>query len=129
MRVGGKVWRDQLREWLAFLGGLKGAKGLFRWREVQRAVALQLMDLDPGVQQAALRSLKVRSDQGLRSGLSGSPIRAIRAVEGGIAWFALTAVGVGPNRRHEAHASVFKHNTTLHVIAMYAWREGMPPYP
>lgn len=59
VRVGGKAWRDQLREWLAFLGGLKGAKGLFRWREVQRAVALQLMDQDPGVQQAALKSLKV----------------------------------------------------------------------
>ena len=59
VRVGGKAWRAQLREWLALLGGLKGGKGLFRWQELQRAVALQLTDLDPGVQQAALKSLKV----------------------------------------------------------------------
>ena len=43
------------------LGGLKGAKGLHRWREVRRAVALQLMDVEPAVQQAALRSLKVQN--------------------------------------------------------------------
>lgn len=41
------------------VGGLKGGKGLARWREVRRAVALQLGDLEPSVQQAALRCLKV----------------------------------------------------------------------
>ena len=41
------------------LGALRGAKGLHRWREVQRGVALQLSDVEPGVQQAALKSLKV----------------------------------------------------------------------
>ena len=54
-----QMWRQELRGWLALLGGLKGAKGLHRWREVQRAVALQLTDVEPAVQQAALRSLKV----------------------------------------------------------------------
>ncbi len=44
---------------MALLGALKGAKGLHRWREVQRAVASQLTDIEPGVQQAALKSLKV----------------------------------------------------------------------
>lgn len=42
------------------VGGLKGGKGLARWREVRRAVALQLGDLETSVQQAALRCLKVR---------------------------------------------------------------------
>ena len=51
--------QPQLQEWLAVLGGLKGAKGLFRWREARRAAALQLGDIEPGVQQAALRCLKV----------------------------------------------------------------------
>ena len=60
LQVGGKAWRQELRAWLALLGGLKGAKGLHRWREVQRAVALQLTDVEPAVQQAALKSLKVR---------------------------------------------------------------------
>ena len=55
-----QAWRQQLRGWLALLGGLKGAKGLHRWREVQRAVALQLSDMDSGVQQAAIKSMKVR---------------------------------------------------------------------
>ena len=77
VRVGGKVWRDQLREWLAFLGGLKGAKGLFRWREVQRAVALQLMDQDPGVQQAAIKSLKARSHH--QGGLWSGPQSGFRS--------------------------------------------------
>ena len=57
-----QAWRLALRGWLALLGGLKGAKGLHRWREVQRAVALQLTDVEPAVQQAALRSLKVQTD-------------------------------------------------------------------
>lgn len=41
------------------VGGLKGGKGLARWQEVRRAVALQLGDLEPSLQQAALRCLKV----------------------------------------------------------------------
>lgn len=41
------------------VGGLKGGKGLARWKEIRRAVALQLGDLEPSVQQAALRCLKV----------------------------------------------------------------------
>jgi len=48
-----------LQEWLAVVGGLKGAKGLARWQEVRRAVALQLGDIEPGVQQAALKCMKV----------------------------------------------------------------------
>ena len=43
------------------VGGLRGGKGLARWREVRRAMALQLGDLEPAVQQAALRCLKVGS--------------------------------------------------------------------
>lgn len=42
------------------MGGLKGAKGLARWQEVRRVVALQLGDIEPGVQQAALKCMKVR---------------------------------------------------------------------
>ncbi len=49
-----------LQEWLAVVGGLKGAKGLARWQELRRAVALQLGDIEPGVQQAALKCMKVR---------------------------------------------------------------------
>lgn len=41
------------------VGGLKGGKGLAQWRKVRRAVALQLGDTEPAVQQAALRCLKV----------------------------------------------------------------------
>ena len=41
------------------LGGLKGAKGLFRWRAVRWAAALQLGDTEPAVQRAALHCLKV----------------------------------------------------------------------
>lgn len=59
VRVGGKIWRQALREWLSLLGSLRGARGLHRWTEVQRAVALQLGDVEPGVQVAALGSLKV----------------------------------------------------------------------
>ena len=45
------------------VGGLKGAKGLYRWREARRAAALQLGDTEPGVQQAALACLKVHGSQ------------------------------------------------------------------
>ena len=62
-RQRGTAWRPQ--EWLAVVGGLKGGKGLARWREVRRAVALQLGDLEPSVQQAALRCLKVCEDSSI----------------------------------------------------------------
>ncbi|PSC76593.1 small subunit processome component 20-like protein [Micractinium conductrix] len=57
--VSGRAWRSGLREWLALLGGLKGARGMYQWEAVQRAVAVQLMDVDPAVQQGALKCLKV----------------------------------------------------------------------
>lgn len=31
----GRAWRSGLREWLALLGGLKGARGMFQWEAVQ----------------------------------------------------------------------------------------------
>ncbi|PRW58885.1 small subunit processome component 20-like protein [Chlorella sorokiniana] len=55
----GRAWRSGLREWLALLGGLKGARGMFQWEAVQRAVAVQLMDVDPAIQTGALKCLKV----------------------------------------------------------------------
>lgn len=35
-RIGGKAWRAQLAEWLAFLAALKGARGVYRWVKVCR---------------------------------------------------------------------------------------------
>jgi hypothetical protein len=58
--VTGRAWRGALRDWLGMLGGLRGARGMYRWEAVQRAVAVQLMDVDPAVQQGALKCLKVR---------------------------------------------------------------------
>ncbi|KAL0044331.1 hypothetical protein WJX82_000142 [Trebouxia sp. C0006] len=46
-------------EWLGFVGGIKGAKGVFRSEELKQCVVKQLQDTDSGVQQAALRSLQV----------------------------------------------------------------------
>ncbi len=48
------------------VGGLKGAKGLFQWRAVRRAAALQLGDIEPAVQRAALQCLTVRSARSSR---------------------------------------------------------------
>ena len=59
IHVGAKAWRNQLREWLGFVGGIKGTKGLFRSEELKQCVVKQLQDTDSGVQQAALRSLQV----------------------------------------------------------------------
>lgn len=61
VHVGAKVWRSQLREWLVFVGGVKGAKGMFRTDELKQCVVKQLQDTDSGVQQAALRSLQVHT--------------------------------------------------------------------
>lgn len=58
-RVGAKAWRGQLKEWLGFVGGVKGAAGVFQGEELRRSVLRQIQDTDSGVQQAALRSLKV----------------------------------------------------------------------
>ncbi|KAL0035339.1 hypothetical protein WJX77_001780 [Trebouxia sp. C0004] len=59
IHVGAKAWRNQLKEWLGFVGGIKGAKGVFRSQELKQCVVKQLQDTDSGVQQAALRSLQV----------------------------------------------------------------------
>ena len=61
VRVGAKAWRNQLKEWLGFVGGIKGAKGMFRSEELKQCVVKQLQDTDSGVQQAALRSLQVHT--------------------------------------------------------------------
>ena len=58
-RVGAKAWRAQLKEWLAFIGGVKGAAGGFRSEELRCCIVRQVQDTDSGVQQAALRCLKV----------------------------------------------------------------------
>ncbi len=59
VHVGAKAWRGQLKEWLGFVGGIKGARGVFRSEELKQCVMRQLQDTDSGVQQAALRSLQV----------------------------------------------------------------------
>ncbi|KAL0018407.1 hypothetical protein WJX79_009395 [Trebouxia sp. C0005] len=59
IHVGAKAWRNQLKEWLGFVGGIKGAKGVFRSEELKQCVVRQLQDTDSGVQQAALRCLQV----------------------------------------------------------------------
>ncbi len=38
----GRVWRSGLREWLALLGGLKGARGMFQWEAVQASAPVLL---------------------------------------------------------------------------------------
>lgn len=57
--VGGQAWRSHLKEWLAVVAAIKGARGLFQWQSLRRAVALQLSDIEPAVQKAALECLKV----------------------------------------------------------------------
>ena len=67
VHVGAKAWRNQLKEWLGFVGGIKGAKGVFRSEELKQCVVKQLQDTDSGVQQAALRSLQVRAHAHMHS--------------------------------------------------------------
>lgn len=59
VRVGAKAWRGQLKEWLGFVGGLQGAKGIFKSDDLKQCVVRHLVDTDSGVQQAALRALQV----------------------------------------------------------------------
>ena len=59
VHVGAKAWRGQLKEWLGFVGGLKGAKGMYRSDDLKQCVVRHLLDTDSGVQQAALRALQV----------------------------------------------------------------------
>ena len=59
VQVGAKAWRGQLKEWLGFVGGLKGAKGIFKADDLKQCVVRHLLDTDSGVQQAALRALQV----------------------------------------------------------------------
>lgn len=59
VRVGAKAWRGQLKEWLGFVGGLQGAKGIFKTDDLKQCVVRHLVDTDSGVQQAALRALQV----------------------------------------------------------------------
>lgn len=42
--VGGKAWRQQLKTWLEFLGGIKGLKGVFRSQELQIIVSELLLE-------------------------------------------------------------------------------------
>ena len=58
-RLGNKLWRAQLREWLALLAGVRGVRGLAQASQLRQAVAAQLLDTESEVQQAALRCLKV----------------------------------------------------------------------
>ena len=60
-RLGNKLWRAQLREWLALLAGVRGVRGLAQAPQLRQAVAAQLLDTESEVQQAALRCLKVSS--------------------------------------------------------------------
>ena len=57
--VGAKAWRVQLKEWLGFVGGLRGARGMFRSGDLKQCVVRHLLDTDSGVQQAALKALQV----------------------------------------------------------------------
>ncbi|EFN57812.1 hypothetical protein CHLNCDRAFT_51116 [Chlorella variabilis] len=114
--VSGRPYRAALREWLAMLGGLKGARGMFRWETVQRAVAVQLMDVDPTIQQGALKCLKVfklkfllpyldrllrlADNKTLREELTAFPLAAratsLREDEGKLALLAEHRAGVVP---------------------------------
>ena len=58
-RLGNKLWRAQLQEWLALLAGVRGVRGLAQAPQLRQAVAAQLLDTESEVQQAALRCLKV----------------------------------------------------------------------
>ena len=55
----GRVWREQLRVWLAFVGGIKGPQRLAQSPAVRRTMASLLTEADSGVQQGALVCLKV----------------------------------------------------------------------
>jgi len=56
--VSPRAWRGALKEWLAMLSSLKGIRGIYKAAHIQRAVALNCLDVDPAVQQAALKCLK-----------------------------------------------------------------------
>ncbi|KAL4434124.1 hypothetical protein ABPG75_000565 [Micractinium tetrahymenae] len=114
--VSGRAWRSGLREWLALLSGLKGARSMFQWEAVQRTVAVQLMDVDPAVQQGALKCLKVfklkfllpylerllrlADNKTLRAELTAFPLAvsssSLREDEGGAALLAEHRAGVVP---------------------------------
>lgn len=49
------------------LAGLRGLRGVFGWEAVQREVAGGLSDIDPGVQQAALKCLKASGVQSMQA--------------------------------------------------------------
>ena len=51
------AWRATLKEWLAVLARLKGARGLYKAEQLQQAVSIHILDIDPSVQAAALRCL------------------------------------------------------------------------
>ncbi|KAK9808411.1 hypothetical protein WJX73_001754 [Symbiochloris irregularis] len=57
-RIGAKVWREQMRAWLAFLSGIRGPQRLAQSPVVLRTVAGLLSDADSAVQQGALACLK-----------------------------------------------------------------------
>ena len=56
--VSPRAWRGALKEWLAMLSSLKGIRGIYKAAYIQRAVASHCLDVDPAVQQAALKCLK-----------------------------------------------------------------------
>ena len=56
--VSPRAWRGALKEWLAMLSSLKGIRGTYKAAHIQRAVASHCLDVDPAVQQAALKCLK-----------------------------------------------------------------------
>lgn len=58
VRVPQRTWRAALREWLGVLAGLKGVRGVYRATSLQVAVTCHVMDVDPALQQAALKCLK-----------------------------------------------------------------------
>jgi hypothetical protein len=51
---------------LQMLAGLRGLRGVFGWEALQREVARGLSDIDPGVQQAALKCLKASGVQSMQ---------------------------------------------------------------
>ena len=57
--VGCRSWRIHLKEWLTVVAAVKAPKNLQQADKVLLAVASLLTDLDPSVQQAALKCLKV----------------------------------------------------------------------
>ena len=57
----GRLWKGPAKEWLSLVGGLSGVRGLYGARSLRSAVARQLLNNDPSVQQAALKCLKVGS--------------------------------------------------------------------